>query len=450
MTQGLFSNRAPVFHQSSTPFLSAEENIGVNGAQIEEADWGSLQNLAIFSKNQHLTTQDLAAQRASGLHLRQRVLASQILVAQFSAEAHIQETLQSIIQEALLLTQAGKFSSFEAALAHIQNNLSAESVALFQAFTQSEAGHRTLNFIHQSEAQMSPSSLRILVETARSLAPPSRYLGRVIALGALLSLRAQRGNLPSATGGSPRRPTPRDDIHFIPECLSLGRDFLCETQGALLVWGHRFEYIFIHGLSDNYNHWCDALFSQGAQETAQQTRAGQAETLMQIVQAASSQRADQAMEGALGRQVGLNEMENALGRASILFANNAGDQLSMLSNYTASVASGYLSAVLSRTRFSGYALALAAIGGGVNGAVQAGIGLAHQMGNITSEQVHRNAVPLAWQFLKGVFIGVGSGVSEYAIGGFIHSIPVHNPLLHLGMGVLGFCAGDVGGRSHHH
>ncbi len=389
----------------------------------------SEQVLQPFSQERQLSRKEQAPSQQdvmSSRDLRLQVFALQTLVSQYGNNLEVQAQLQSILQEALLLTHSGKFPSIDASLAYLQSQFSSEASQAFQAFFATEEGRRTLDFLRQG---LNSRGITVLLQCAQKLAPTSQYLERVLAAGAGLMAVRDLASLSS---------------FLSRDAFTLGRDFLYETQSSLSRWGNSFEFLFTHNPSEIYRHWSESLFSQSPTERRQNSQVQAAENLMRVVTAVSHQRAEEAMQGSLGRQVGLNEIEGALGRASILFSHSMSDRISMLSNYAASVTSGYASYVLSKGKFSGYALALSALLGGLNGAVQSSIQLTQQIGNMNSAQIQEQRFSLAWQFLKGVLIGVGSGTGEHLVGRVLHPLPFTNPFLRMGIGVTAFCLGDVG------
>ncbi len=258
-----------------------------------------------------------------------------------------------------------------------------------------------------------PFNAQSLLAAARLLAPQSRYLGGILAGGISLGLWA---------------------------------NFQNEVRHTASQWRREFHAFRTHNASENYERWSDSLFSQSPQERQEQVRAQAAEVVMRRLQIVSPQLAAHALDNSLNREVGLREVENALRRSSLFFATSNSDRMSILSNFVASAASGYVSALRSRSSFSVNHLAFSVFVGALNGAVQCAVQMAPQVGDMTGEQIRSLAFPLAWQFVKSLGVGAFSGLSEYAGGRFFHSLGVQNPLARVALSLILFSSTDVGGE----
>lgn len=223
-------------------------------------------------------------------------------------------------------------------------------------------------------------------------------------------------------------------------------DFARSSISALGIWKNDFRSLFQHSPSQNYQRWNQALFSETADAQSEQARSQDAAQLVRRLQQTHPELLQHALQNHLGRQIGLSEIENSLRRNSLLFATSSSDRLCLLSNFVASMVSGYASALLSRGPFSFYALGLSAFVGALNGATQSFVQLSLQVGNLNPQQLHTMRGQLLWQFVRGLGIGAGSGVAEYAVGRVFHRLHFNNPATKIMGSLAAFSLGDVGGE----
>ncbi|MBF0492699.1 MAG: hypothetical protein HQM15_07960 [Deltaproteobacteria bacterium] len=408
------------FEQNHTTFSNSAEPANADAAVLDGVAKAPASDRAQLFRAEQSYNRDLGMQ----------VHALQALVSIYPSENDSREKVQAILLESLLLVRSEKFRDVDAAIAHLLENAGSDSQSTWQQFTQTELGKGCLAFLHQSQRGVTRESLVVLTGIAEQLLPPPAYLGRIMGLGGLVSAFAH-GNISKWA-------------EFSGEMFHLGRDLLQASQGVLHRLHQGFQYTLTHPLTQMVCDWESYLFSQNPTSQSEAERNQVAEFLMGMVNSRAPELAEATMQGSLGQRVGLREVENSLRRSSLIFVESSGDFLSTLSNYAASVFSGYLNYRLSATPFSRYGLLLSAVTGAGNGLVQGGVQLMHQLGGMSSQQISENAGSLAWQLAKSMLIGVGSSLGEHGVGHVLHGLPIAHPLLKIFTAAAGFALGDVG------